>query len=323
LLEALLDISRLDSGSLKPEIKTFEVDSLLSQLWDQYQAIARDKGLMLKLVPCSVLIRSDPALLRVILQNLISNAIKYTHRGNVIIECRRDGGLTSIEIRDSGIGITEEEQALIFEEFYQHDNQARDRNKGTGIGLAIVKRMADLLNHPIRIDSVEGKGSNFAIQVPVVDIAQLETDSIHPGAAWPVNDPAGHNILLIEDDEIVLHANYSLLTTLGNKVMPAADAETARKLLTSQSPPPDIIICDYRLPGECVGTELVRRLRAEAGRQIPAIMLTGDISVTDDNCGLPDICLWMQKPARVEKLVQAINQLLDVPLPQPDDRIQG
>ena len=314
LLEGLLDISKLDTGTMRPEIRTFSVSSLLSQLQEQCQSIATEKGIALKLVPCTAVVSSDPALLRVILQNLISNAIKYTHRGKIIIGCRHRGDQLRIEVWDSGIGIPEDKQESVFEEFYQIDNPGRDRNKGVGIGLAIVKRIATLLNHELYMHSVAGKGSSFAIQVPLVDNAREETHAEQPGITKFDDDSTVSSILLIEDDEIVLHANYGLLEALGYKVIPAYDAEAAMQLMESETLPPDIIIADYRLPGGCVGTELVQQLRTKAGSQIPVIILTGDITLPDANSYLPDNSLLIQKPARVKELVQAINQLLGNPV---------
>jgi PAS domain S-box-containing protein len=318
LLEGLLDISKLDTNTMRPEMRAFSVSSLLSQLRDQYQSIAMEKGLTLELMPCTAVVRSDPTLLRVILQNLISNAIKYTHRGEVIVECRPGGDLIRIEVRDSGIGIAEDEQEAIFEEFYQLDNPARDRNKGTGIGLAIVKRMANLLNHPFHMHSVLGKGSSFAIEVPIADKVREETQAAHPGTAKSDNESTGSSILLIEDDEIVLDANYGLLKTLGYEVIPVSGVEAAMQWIASEATPPEIIISDYRLPGDFSGTELIQQIRTKAGSLIPAIILTGDVTVPNDNNFLPDNSLLVQKPARVEELVQAITQLLGNPVPSSE-----
>ena len=314
LLDGLLDVSKLDTGTMRPEMSTFSLSTLLNQLREQYQSIATEKGIILKLVPCTAVVHSDSTLLRVILQNLISNAIKYTHQGKVIIGCRYRGDRLRIEVWDSGIGIPEGEQKAVFEELYQLDNPARDRNKGTGIGLAIVKRMATLLDHPLFMHSVVDKGSCFAIEVPIISRAPEETHAVHPGTTMTDNESTGSSILLIEDDEVVLHANHGLLKTLGYKVIPAANAEAAMQWIASESTPPEIIISDYRLPGDFSGTELVQQIRTKVGSLIPAIILTGDVTVPNDNNYLPDNSLLVQKPARVEKLVQAINQLLGSPI---------
>ena len=313
LLDGLLDVSKLDTGTMRPELSTFSLSTLLNQLREQYQSIATEKGIILKLVPCTAVVHSDSTLLRVILQNLISNAIKYTHQGKVIIGCRYRGDRLHIEVVDSGMGIPEDKREAIFEELHQLDNPARDRNKGAGIGLAIVKRMATLLKHPLYMHSVVGRGSSFTIEVPLVDRAREET---HEQSRFAKSDRESEasSILLIEDDEIVLHANLGLLKTLGYKVIPVSGAEAAMKWIASDSPPPEIIISDYRLPGDCAGTELVQQLRTRVGSLIPAIILTGDMTVYNDSDYFPDNSLLVQKPARVEELVQAINQLLEKPL---------
>ena len=318
LLEGLLDISKLDTGAMRPEIRTFSISSLLSQIQDLHQPIAMEKGIILKLVPCTAVVSSDPALLRVILQNLVSNAIKYTHRGKVVLGCRHRGDQLRIEVWDSGMGIPEDKQEDVFEEFYQINNPGRDRNKGIGIGLSIVKRLATLLNHPLYMHSVTGKGSCFAIQVPLVDNAHDEACTPQSGIPKLDNDSTARSILLIEDDEIVLHANHELLETLGYKVVAATGADAAMQRMTSELPPPEIIISDYRLPGDCDGMELVQQLRTKAGSQIPAIMLTGDLTLHAKNSCLPENSLLIQKPARVEKLVHAINRLLGNPLASAD-----
>ena len=191
-------------------------------------------------MPCTAVVRSDSALLRVILQNLVSNAIKYTSRGKVLIGCRHRGDKLRIEVWDSGTGIPEDEQEAVFEELYQLDNPARDRSKGAGFGLAIVKRTAALLEHPLYMHSVVGKGSSFAIEVPVTDSDKEETAAAQPGTVSSDNGATAGNILFIEDDEIVLNANCMLLETLGYKVIPASGAEAAMQLIATESHTPEI-----------------------------------------------------------------------------------
>lgn len=254
---------------------------------------------------------------RVILQNLISNAIKYTCRGKVIAGCRYRRDLIPIEVWDSCIGIPDDEQEAVFEEFYQLDNPARDRNKGAGIGLAIVKRMADLLNYPLYMHSVLGKGSSFSIEVPVA-VSDQETVAAQPGTADTANGVTGGSILLIDADVIVLDATCMPLETLGCKVIPAPGAEAAIPCVASESPPPEITIADYCLPGDDTGTELVQLLRTRSGSLVPAIILTGDITISDDNNNLPGNSLLLQKPARVEEPARAIDQLVGNPVPSAE-----
>jgi signal transduction histidine kinase/CheY-like chemotaxis protein len=311
LLEKLLDVSEIDAGRLSTKLIAFPINRLLGELQGQFQQIALEKGIDLKRVPCSVLVHSDPALMRIILQNLISNAIKYTRRGRVTIGCRRRGGLLRICIYDTGIGITEDEQEVIFEEFYQLDNPARDRKQGTGFGLAIVQRVSDLLKHPLHVRSVPGKGSCFAVDVPMSErresvLAGKPDTTLFEGAAT-----ATRALLLIDDDEIVLDANRMLLDMLGYHVIAVTGAEAAINSIASGLQQPEIIISDYRLPGTCKGTELISELRTRADRQIPAIILTGDITLSDDRDLWPDKCVLVQKPVSADKLQQVIKQLLE------------
>jgi CheY-like chemotaxis protein len=317
LLEKLLDVSRLDAGTMRPETTTFSISSLLDQLREQFQPIAAGKGITLKLVQSSAVVRSDPVLLRVILQNLISNAIKYTPQGKVVIGCRHRGDRLRIEVWDSGAGIPADKQEAVFEEFYQLDNPARDRSKGTGFGLAIVRRMASLLDLPLHMHSIQGKGRCFALEVPVTVSDPGETVTVKPATTPPGIGATPSSILLVDDDEIVLNANSMLLSTLGYKVIPACGADAAIQMTATESIPPEIIISDYRLPGSYNGKELVQQLRTRADSLIPAIILTGDITLTGDDNLLPDNSLLLQKPVRVEELVQAINYLLGNPTAKP------
>jgi signal transduction histidine kinase len=310
LLEKLLDVSKLDAGAMTPETSIFSINSLLTQLHEQFQSLAASKAITLKLVPCTTSVCSDPVLLRVILQNLISNAIKYTDHGKVLIGCRHRGARLRIEVWDSGTGIPAGEQEAIFDEFYQLDNPARERSKGTGFGLAIVKRMAALLGHPLVMHSVMGKGSCFAVEVPAVASDQQAPVAAQPGTTLPEIGTTAVTVLLIEDDAIVLDANCLLLKTLGYKVIPASGAEDSMQWIATASSLPDIIISDYRLPDGCNGTQLVRKLRSRADSVIPAIILTGDITLPNDENHLPDNSLLLQKPVRSEELTQAITQLL-------------
>jgi CheY-like chemotaxis protein len=208
------------------------------------------------------------------------------------------------------MGIPETMQEIIFEEFYQLDNQARDRGRGTGIGLAIVKRIAELLNHPISVHSVEGEGSSFVIHVPLVE-STVDEKSSEPSLTVELNNQStGASILLIDDDAIVLDANRLLLMTLGYTVISASDAQTAMSLIGSELPSPDLIIADYRLPGECMGIELVHNIRTMAGTLIPAIILTGDITLPREANTLLENSFLLQKPAHIDELDQTIKLLL-------------
>ena len=310
LLEKLLDVSKIDAGRLSTKLTVFSVNTILRELQDQYQQSATEKGIGLKLVPSSVAIYSDPALIRIILQNLISNAIKYTASGRVLIGCRRRGNRLRICVCDTGIGIAAEKQEAIFEDFFQLDNPARDRKKGTGFGLAIVRRVANQLKYPLYVHSVPGKGSCFAIDAPVSG----ETERASAGrsqAALPESTGTSETILLVDDNEIVLDANRMLLDTLGYHVISVPDPDSAMDALSSGIRETELIISDYRLSGGITGVELIRKLRAESGRNVPAIILTGDITIGNKEDFLPGNCLLVRKPVAAGELNRQIRQQLD------------
>ena len=314
LLENLLGVSEVDAGRLSTNLTAFHMGSLLKDLREQFQQSALDKGISLKQVPCSVLVHSDPALMRVILQNMVSNAIKYTEHGGIIIGCRRRGDLLRVCVCDTGIGIAADRQKIIFEEFFQLDNPARDRKRGAGFGLASVQRVADLLKHPLHVRSVPGKGSCFAVDVPMSGKRRHAVTG-KPDTLSPEDAATARNLLLIDDDEIVLHASSMMLETQGYHVTPVLGAEAAFNALAASLQQPDLIISDYRLPGTYTGTELVRELRSRTDRLIPAIILTGDIMINSDSKYFPEKCRLVQKPVSPVDLKQVINQLLeDAPL---------
>ena len=183
MLNALLDINQIEVGSVKPEIADFPVNGLLDRLREELSYHAQAAGLALRVVPCALSIRSDQRLLEQMVRNLISNALKYTQRGSVLLGCRRRQGKLRIEIWDTGIGIPESELKAIFEEYYQVDNAARQRSQGLGLGLSIVKSLGELLHHPIRVRSLQGKGSVFSIEVPLTPGGHVSAPDPQPRAA--------------------------------------------------------------------------------------------------------------------------------------------
>ena len=183
MLNALLDINQIEVGSVKPEIASFPVNVLFDRLREELTYHAQAAGLALRVVPCALSIRSDQRLLEQMVRNLISNALKYTQRGSVLLGCRRRQGKLRIEIWDTGIGIPESELQAVFEEYYQVDNAARQRSQGLGLGLSIVKSLGELLHHPIRVRSLQGKGSVFSIEVPLTPGGHISAPDPQPRAA--------------------------------------------------------------------------------------------------------------------------------------------
>jgi signal transduction histidine kinase len=274
LLNALLDVSRLDAGIVTIEKQAINLQEMLAGLCGEFSGSARAKGLQLALVPTSLWVESDPVVLQRILSNLISNAVRYTERGRVLIGCRRRGGKVKIQVWDTGIGIASDQLPRIFQEFYQVGNVARDREQGLGLGLAIVERSARLLGAALGVRSTPGKGSVFSITLPRAALAP------QPAAAPKTPAPAKYmprRILVIDDDREVLDAACQLLSAWGHAVIATPSLEQA---LTAADQAPDIglILADYRLAENMTGDMAIRAVIARLGRAVPAIIITGDTS---------------------------------------------
>jgi signal transduction histidine kinase len=275
MFNSLLDISKLDAGVLAPKIVDFSIARLLQKIETTFDQAAREKGLRLRVIRSDAWVRSDVLLLERILLNLVSNAMRYTLRGGVIVGCRRRGDMLRIEVWDSGPGIPEGHKQNIFGEFFQLPNQERDRYGGLGLGLAIVDRLRRLLNHDIELTSTVGRGSRFTILVPVAaeGAASVEIGrSLHP-AAFAVE---GKVVLVIDDAPIVLEGTGALLGKWGYSVVTAASDEAALIQLTEREQRPDLIISDYHLANGKTGIEAIEQIDAAFGASIPAILISGD-----------------------------------------------
>ncbi len=322
MLDTLLDINQIDSGSVRVEIVDLPVGPLLQRLRDEFALHAEAKGLTFHVVASTRIVRSDLALLEQILRNLISNALKYTTKGSVLLGCRHDRGKLRIEVWDTGIGIQADKIDDVFEEYRQIDNAAGERNRGLGLGLAIVRRLGALLGHPIRVQSWFRHGSVFSVEVPVVE-SPTRPDQTRPApepalGGLVAEAPAQRTgaILLVEDelDLAALLAEY--LTSLGHHVVTAENGAAALALMAEGAIRPDLVLADYKLPGLMNGLQLGTALRTTLGVGLPIVILTGDIS-TDT---LADVaagrCVKLNKPVQLDALASLIQQLLpahDVP----------
>jgi signal transduction histidine kinase len=277
LLDGLLDASRLDAGVVVPEPREVPVGPLIARLLAEYAPAATAKGLRLRAVPTGVVVRTDPALLERILRNFIQNALRYTAAGGIVIGCRRRGEQVRIAVVDSGHGIPADLQEAVFEEFFQIDNPERDRTKGLGLGLAIVRRLADLLGHPLGVRSIVGKGSSFFVDLPVAEWqAPATAEAVPAGHAGAGGGPA--TIVVIEDEMLVRLGLGSVLRTWGFTVVEAETGAQALDLLAAAKAAPVLILADYRLRRDEVGTEVIRMVQQRFGRAIPAVIITGDTS---------------------------------------------
>lgn len=275
ILGALLDISRLDAGAHKPEFAALRLDEIFRQLDVEFAPMATEKGLRLTFVPSSAAVRSDRRLLRRLLQNLVSNAIKYTPRGRVLVGVRRRRGKLRIEVLDTGVGVPQAKQKIIFKEFQRLDEGARVA-RGLGLGLSIVERIARVLGHSITLASVPGKGSVFSVELPAAPaLPARETPS--PRAAAPLATLQGLSVLCIDNDPAILDGMETLLHGWGCEVLKAPGVEEALAMLRERRTPPDVLLIDYHLDAGD-GIEATKKLRWKLGQSLPAVLITADRS---------------------------------------------
>ena len=304
LLDALLDISKLDAGAIAAEKQTFPLQSVLERLADELGPAAEEKGLRFRVVPTSLWIESDPTLLGRILLNLVANAVRYTREGGVVVGCRRHGGEAEIVVADSGIGIAAADQPRIFEEFYQAGSPQRDRAQGLGLGLAIVDRVARLLGHAITVKSQVGRGSVFGVRVPIVPPRPGEPA---PAAPETGTELAGLRVLVVDDEPDVRAALDGLLRRWGCSVESAASGGEA---LSAGRASPDLVLCDLRLGEGGSGFDVLDRLKTRWGTNLHGIIVTADASterIAEAHArGYP----MLHKPVRPAKLRALVEQLL-------------
>jgi len=276
LFKALLDISQLDAGALAPNVTEFPVVTLLERLDATFAGAAADAGLNLRVIANAAWVRSDFVLLEQVLFNLVSNAIRYTTQGGVLIGCRKRGEQLRIEVWDTGTGIPEDQRQRIFEEFYRLDYAQRDR-KGLGLGLAIVDRLCRLLGHSVELSSAVGGGSRFTVVAPRAAETTIVAES--PMLAPELlNLAVGKLIVVIDDDALALDGMAGLLRSWGCRVVAARSAEKALIDLSGVEGPPDLIISDFHLSDRKTGIEAVEELHAAFDVPVPAFLVSGDIS---------------------------------------------
>jgi CheY-like chemotaxis protein/two-component sensor histidine kinase len=274
ILSALLEISRLDAGAMKPEIASFRVNELLLRLQSDFAPLARSQGLDLIFVPCSLSIRSDRRLLRRLLQNLVSNAIKYTLTGRVLVGCRRRGGRLRIDVYDTGIGIPPDKRRDVFVEFHRLDQGAKVA-RGIGLGLSIVERIARVLEHPITFASQVDRGTHFSIEVPV---APAEPGEMRPPEARIDHGRIADTLVLcVDNDRQILDGMAALLRDWQCETIVATDLPEAIAGVRAAGKCPGGLLVDYHLD-HGNGIEAVAELRRLFGAEIPAVLITADRS---------------------------------------------
>ena len=306
ILTALLEISRLDAGAMKPELSVFRIDDILGQLKIELAPLAREQGLRVDFIPCSLNVRSDRRLLRRLLQNLISNAIKYTVKGRVLVGVRRRAGMIEVQVLDTGLGIPESQQKAIFREFERLAAAAKTA-RGLGLGLSIVERISRVLDHRIHVRSKPGVGSLFSVQVPVSAASVAAAQSVAEAPPAPPAPLSGLTVLAIDNEPRILAGMNHLLVGWGCVVTVAADLREAKAALEARGLTPDVIIADFHLD-DSDGVSTIGALREAYGRGIPAILATADRSPEVRDLAASHDIRVLNKPLRPAALRALLSQ---------------
>jgi PAS domain S-box-containing protein len=301
LLNALLDISKLEAGMVKPDISDCAVQEIFDDLRAEFQGQAETKGLELVIEPCHDVARSDPRLLAQILENFISNAIRYTHEGLVRLHCHHQKAFIRLDVLDTGLGISPDQIGSIFDEFHQA-NTGASRPEGLGLGLSIVKRTAELLGCSLEVHSKPGEGSVFSVIVPKGEITMIP----EPIAKTSTDSMLATGLVLIIDDEpAVLDAISMLLKIEGFEVLTAASESEALECVSVRTP--DLLITDYHLRQGQTGVEIIRSVREKVSVCVPVIVVSGD---TSDAIVVSDLesTSFLTKPVNTDKLMEEIHK---------------
>ncbi|MBL4801707.1 MAG: hybrid sensor histidine kinase/response regulator [Emcibacter sp.] len=307
-LNDLLDISKIDAGIIKPHITPLSLNDIFKTLKRVLSPLAQEKDIHFKTLPVSWIIQSDAHMIDRILNNLVSNAVRYTDNGGkILIGCRKKGDNLRIEIHDSGIGIPGHLIDNIFAEYYQIDNPERDQSKGLGLGLSIVKGMCNLLHHKIEVHSTIGKGTSFYLSVPLSNRLPVLTKDTNQQFNLPMKTG---NIILIDDEKDTLDAMSHLISNWGHKVVSFGAEEEALNYLNHHDFTPDMIITDFRLREKRTGTEAITAINSHFNKNIPAIIITGDTAKDRMLQAQESGHVLLHKPIMPAKLRTVINNTL-------------
>jgi PAS domain S-box-containing protein len=310
LLETVLDISKLDAGVVVPDPNDFSVQIILDQMATEFSLPAAGNGNRLQVMPCDATIRSDRVLLENILRNLVSNAVQYTRNGRILVGCRRRPEGLRLEVRDTGAGIPQDKQDIIFEEFRRLADQPQSADSGLGLGLAIVERTAKLLGCRVELTSEVGKGSVFTLNVPLGEKIAHPTvprPEIVTGVPPSFRDAT---VLLIEDDPNILRAIPEYLTRWGCHCVTATSAEGAIAELSATGRVPDLIMADYHLGDGKTGIDAIRTIQSRWRHFMPSIIVTADTSAEISRRVEEECIALVYKPAQPAKLRALLLHLL-------------
>ncbi len=329
LFNALLDISKLDSGVLKPSLISFRLRNIFDRIENDYRPEAERKGLDFIVDSCrDSIVYSDNILLERVVRNFVSNALRYTETGRIRLYCRSENDKIVICVEDTGIGIDGDSLQAIFDEYVQIGNPERDREKGLGLGLAIVAKISQLLDYPVHVNSARGKGSNFSIEVPLgrkQDISRPEMDV----ARTPGIELSQLKVLIIDDERSNLDALDALLRGWKCEVISAESGEEACGKIRALNKAPDCILTDYRLRDNRTGLDAIKSIVDIVGHLVPSVLITGDVAIKKLHEEGADAYHLMHKPvqpARLRALLTYIHQqkqreamnVQDESQPEPD-----
>jgi PAS domain S-box-containing protein len=302
MLSSLLDINRLETGSLRPSKSDFAVNGIFNSVATDLLRPLKEKGLQWRVVPTDLVVRSDKRMLEEMIRNLLSNAIRYTDRGKILLGCRRTSDRIRIEVWDTGIGVSGDQLPHIFEEYYCDAERG-----GFGLGLAIVRRLGEILDHRVDVRSTPGKGSGFSIEVPRgrahVGVSEAILTSDFDGELFR------GTVLVIEDETSLRSALNRMLTAMGIGVIGVATVSDAAALIKQKDLCPDLVLCDYNLPGPMNGVESIQSLRAALAWNLPAIVMTGDTRSKTMEAVASHGMSVLVKPFLADELIQLINRL--------------
>jgi signal transduction histidine kinase/CheY-like chemotaxis protein len=309
LFGGLLDISRLDAGVVEVNRASFAIQPIIERVCRDFDSQAREKGVILNSRPTRAIVHSDPMLCELILRNIVANAVTYTDHGRILVGCRR-GPQLRLQVWDTGRGIAQSEQQLVFQEFYQIGNPERDRTRGVGLGLAIVKRLTTLLEHPLALKSWPGHGTCFTLEVPYASAASRAGLGSRQTTAPP--DANGSGLILVVDDEGAIQiAMQSLLESWGYSVLTAGSYAEMLDRIADRTEIPNLIVCDYRLRDNEIGSTVIERLRHEYNEAIPGMLITGDTAPERIKEAQASGYLLLHKPVSNAVLRAAIVRLMD------------
>jgi Na+/proline symporter/signal transduction histidine kinase len=310
LLSALLDISRLDTAAPTPKREDFAVAELFTALDAQFSQTFKEQGLTLRFANSKLCAHSDPALLRRILQNFVSNARRYTRAGGVLVGCRRRGDSIAIQVIDTGVGIADSDQKAVFDEFHRLSDGAESTKRGLGLGLAIVDRIARLLDHSISLRSVLGKGSCFEVLVPRASGDYISQDRRTATEPRAVSQLGSQVVLCVDNEKEILDGMYGLLSKWGAQPLIATTMDEALRQLDRSPTMPSLLLIDYHLNDGVTGLEIIDALRARAEVEFPAAILTANHTTEVADLVREAGHALLHKPVKPAALRALINRLL-------------